>query len=335
MNQFSEGTNMKKRAFNKSIGWVVACLLCSASSGWAKKNVDADLSFSVKDLKGRPVEGATVSVRFRYMSQNPYGRRSTYGTGTTDVKGAASLFGKTYGRIDYEVSGPEHYATKHQIYFKGTTRAESVLVRPKVNPIPMFALKSIHKLVPAQNTELGFDLMKADWMPPHGRGEVQDLTIKAAGNMGPITLEERKFWSTMAVTFAGKYDGLVPMPRRPLGAQSAMRSDYEAPKRGYKKTANFEHTQNMSKKTDYESADVSYIRIRSPQDSSASGGLYGKLYGNLVEMTEEGPCLTLSYLFINPAPGSRNVEFDMTQNLAPDYLSNVAAGAACFKVDQP
>ena len=321
-------TQKTKRLF------LVCALILAQSNLFAGRNVDATINYQVVDLRGRPMPDITVKTTFRYMSMKPYGRRHRVLEGTTDSRGRLTQQGETYGRLDYEISGPDLYDTSCHLYSKVATLNQKVTVRPKVNPIPMFALKGVEKLIPIQGQPVGFDLLKADWMPPHGQGEVADLVVVAQSQWGPLKDYEQTYWSTLEVNFPGRGNGILFSPNRTEQFQSVLRSDYAAPLAGYLPNVVFEDTELYEKKTAYKYADVQYFRIRSERGlNGKAGGHYGKIYDNLIEMTEKGPVLVLSYLFINPTEGSRNVEFDPNQNLAPGYQPVVPAAA--FKVDLP
>jgi hypothetical protein len=307
------------------------CLLVCASSSFAeRKSFEAEINFGVKDLKGRPVADAAVDARLQYFSSSkPYGRRVQEVSAITDTQGKAVLSGQTYGRMDYKVSAPEFYTTQYRVAFSGSKRAENVILWPMVNPTPMIALKAVQKLVPIQKEPVGFDLVKADWMPPHGTGEHQDIVIVTDGKYG-----SESHWSTLEVRFEGQYNGIQSMPLRPNGPWSVLRSEHEAPGTGYLSSTVFEDTVGFSPKTAYKYADVQYFRIRSESGLNGTvGGHYGKIYGNMVEMTRGGPALMLDYIFINPTERDHNVEFDPSRNLAPDY--NPAVSDVNFQVDLP
>jgi hypothetical protein len=318
-------------AKSKKMMWVLGgCALVLAVDSFAvKKNFDAIINFQVTDPKGAPVVDADVKARFYYFNYKPYGRRVKDLAAQTDVKGAVTLSDVCYGQLDYEVSNPAFYTTLNRMAFSRPTRTESVTLLPIINPVPMIALKKVEKHIPVLKVPIGFDLLKLDWMPPHGNGDHQDIVITADGKSGEIS-----HWSTMDVLFDGKYNGIQSMPRRPMGAWSVMRSEYQAPSTAYLPSAVFEDTEGQAAKTTYKSADVQYFRIRSENGLNGKrGGHYGKIYGNMVEMTSKGPVLKLDYIFINPTERDHNVEFDPEQNLAPEYAPSVSEKS--FQVDIP
>lgn len=320
---------------NRKNPLLVAAIMAFTAVGIvpARENVTAIANFEIVNHKGLPVPDVTVSSTFRYITKNPYSRKYQKVDGITDAKGNVSLTGETYGRLDYEVYSPAIYSASRRLAFKGSTLSEKVVVYPKLNPIPLVAMKGVKKKFPVIGEEVGFDLLKVDWMPPYGAGERQDIVLLAKGEMGP----DREFlgqtyWSTMSVKFPGPGNGIRFMTNRNTSSPSVMRSEYKAPAAGYLSSAVFESFNGFKAKTRYRKAEVQYIRIRRGKKDSMAG-LYGKIYGNMIEMTEEGPVLVLEYLFINPTPGDRNVEFDPTQNLAADY--NPVVPAKSLKVEIP
>lgn len=306
---------------------MLAILALAPSMGLAARNKPVTINLAVKTLQGAAVQDAQVRANFRYATAKPYGRHDRWVEGLTDPRGQWTATSETYGRMICKVENPGSYESTVNIAARSGSVTEQVILRPIKAPVPLIARKDIRKLVPEKGLELGFDLVKADWMPPHGKGEIQDVIIKADGKQGELS-----FWSTLQVKFDGAFNGIKAMPNRYEKAKSALRSDYLAPRAGYRATAEFESTEGVKAKTRYKYSDVHYIRIRSGK-SGGSKALYGKVYGNMVQMTEKGPVLVLSYLFINPTPGSRNVEFDPTHNLAADYNPEISARS--LKVEIP
>lgn len=311
-----------------TIRWMLGGLLLSTAGCQILsplKEGEKEVHFKVTNPEGASIKHAVVSARFRYMSHKPYGRRSMHIEGTTNWRGRLTLSGKTHGRVDYEISAPNYYNAERRTAFREEFLSEDVVLRPKKNPIPMFALKDVRTPVPVQGKEVGFDLFKADWMPPYGEGEHADLMITAEGQSQKKEEQEPLYWSTMHIRFTGENNGMQVMQNPPLDSRSVLRSDYEAPETGYQPLAVFEDTEGVPTKTDYKYAATRYIRIRSPKTNGNAGGLYGKIYGNMLQMAENGPVLIISHIFINPEAGSRNIEFDPARNLAADHQPAVAA----------
>ena len=225
------------------------------------------------------------------------------------------------------MSASGFYSSSSVCFSDQSVLDEKVVLRPIKKPVAMAAVKDVKKPIPVFGQALGFDLVKLDWMPPHGEGEYQDALITAEGKW----TSSENYWSTLKVEFVDRNCGVAKMPKRPDWPRSLMRSDYEAPFVGYQKSVDFEINRTEEPaRTQYEHADVHYFRIRAKTPQTA---LYGKIYGDQLKMNRKGTYLVFQYYFLNPEAGSRNVEFDPEQNVAAEQMPHL--DAKLFNVDLP
>jgi hypothetical protein len=292
----------------------------------ASKNKDLTVKYAVKTLAGRPLSNATVKTAYRYVSTNPYGKRTREVEAVTDQRGQAMTKGETYGFVRFEVCAPRFYSSSCTRVARVASLNEKVVLRPIQKPVPMAAVREFKKKVPVLGQALGFDLMKLDWMPPHGDGEHQDVLITARASWS----SPEEYGSTLSIEFVDLNCGFSKMKNRVDEVRSQLRSDYVAPFGGYQKVAVFEDNMNVLAKTKYAYMDVQYFRIRA---TTAKAAVYGKIYGDQLKMTKDGPVLVFPYFFLSPTPGSRNIEFDPIQNVASEYFPALSAGH--FDVDIP
>lgn len=221
---------------------------------------------------------------------------------------------------------------------------ERTLILRKIgNPVPLFAVHEMETEMPHIGTA-GFDLEKRDWVAPHGRGVTSDLvfTLTRQG-------DETRGEATLKMSFSHPGDGFVPIDQvNPGGSQ--LRFPREAPETGYQTTWREWHWKWVNGESREELAEgekiyhelrkhrakvappVGYfLRLRTELDKK--GAVISARYARLVcdpyrngqmggdlewkpEYHTKTTMMKLTYYF-NPT-GSRNLEFDMKQNLFKD-----------------
>ncbi|AKJ64623.1 hypothetical protein [Kiritimatiella glycovorans] len=288
----------------------------SAGQGGAD-NFDARIALKVVDPEERPVHGAEVTARVPYWSVDPYGERIREVVRQTGPQGGVMIRGRTSGALEFDVDHPAYYAGSWSFAFRARSVRQQVVLKPKKNPVPMIALRKVILPFPAQGEPLGFDLVKVDWLPPHGEGEVADIRLSAKGRHA----SESAFRAVMQARFPGEHNGILPMDAPSFEEKSSLRSAHEAPRKKYRRRQLFEDVQEMKSELSGPPPGGWYFRIRSRTDDRGRvGGLYGKIYGNPVLMGAEKPMLRFEYLYIQPEFNSRNVEFDPSRNVAEEHV---------------
>lgn len=201
-----------------------------------------------------------------------------------------------------------------------------ILLKDVRNPIPMFARSLTNRRprlqVPEFDKDVGFDLMKGDWVAPHGRGEIADIHIK----LTVIDLGQRKidrgpmFDAAFTLTFADAGDGIQEFFSHPRMG-STLLSPRFAPESGYAsvlvKTAYEHETESSHAKRE----DLNYFfRVRATKDEQGRlvSALYGKIYGDF-RFDERGRVAFTYYL--NPTPNDLNMECDPERNLFKNLSS--------------
>lgn len=155
----------------------------------ARRNgAQAKIELHVADDDGTPVEYANVRA-FLGMNFRPKGK---WIEGTTDTNGVFVIEGKTCGdEIEVSVTKTGYYDSKVK-YCYATMGAEHDVKDGKWQPygaLEKIKLRRILKPValdsrgtlfdiPATNKWIAFDVIKMDWVRPHGTGEVNDLELK-------------------------------------------------------------------------------------------------------------------------------------------------------------
>lgn len=194
------------------------------------------------------------------------------------------------------------------------------------NPIPMYARSTREMNIPVEAEAVGFDLIKADWVAPHGRGEVVDLLFRL--DRAPSRVVSTRYGDlelfdvALLVSFPNEGDGIqsVIVPIR--GGGSNLRLPATAPESGYasnlvKRVAREQDKQpfsNIAEGANY------FFRVRTNKDETGKivSSLYGKIYGD-IRFGRDGVVQFLYYL--NPTPNDRNMEFDPAKNLFKNLSS--------------
>jgi hypothetical protein len=309
------------------------CAVFLLSSVTSHSMPTAKVTIEVVDEAGRPVPDAKVGISF-------------WGAGegrvlTTDREGRVVESSKTHGSAGGAVTKDGFYKTTFQFSLfdhvpKGVTVGRRypdvthrVVIRPKLKPVPMYAYQ-FSRAIPVEGEEIGIDLLKADWVAPHGKGEVADVMVKImsydpAGRGG----------GELHWRFPGAHNGLVPIAKEQLAWDSDYRMPRHAPASGY--------ISDWTYKAYWKGQDIAsefapdgiplgrqpyFLRIRSR--ASDEGKFVGALYGRIDYMqgsssasiywsaraAKTAPFVSFTY-YVNP-DGTRNMEFDPERNLFTD-----------------
>ena len=193
---------------------------------------------------------------------------------------------------------------------------EVVLKRIK-NPIPMYA-KGVGLVrgleMPELGKEVGFDLIRADWVAPYGKGRVSDLVFSMESRFVSIY----DFDCSLTISFSNAGDGLIGV-KKPLNQGSRLRLEYYAPVGGYAPVLErkaFAHSKMEPMTVGYDKEQNYYFRIRTVLDENGEveSAHYGKIHGD-IQFWPNGKIRFRYYL--NPRPNDRNLEFDPERNLFP------------------
>jgi hypothetical protein len=145
----------------------------------------AKIALHVADTKGNSVGGAEVFGAF-HGTKNPGEDFKKL----TDSDGRLVLESKHAGaKVPFSVKKEGHYGTSQEYWFnrngwnhvkKGRwipwNPTVEVTLKEKRNPIPMYA-KRLELDLPKGET-VGFDCMRGEAVPPHGKGEMADVAFR-------------------------------------------------------------------------------------------------------------------------------------------------------------
>lgn len=303
-----------------------------------KHHASIKLTLKVIDEDGTPIEGADCDVGLG--SRLHMDRRNNF-TGKSDQKGMFEVEGRCRGDLWIKLSKPGYYASTPSFPFAPNENLDFELVKKRGflpwNPVIVTTLKKIGKPIPmivrwpndmarvdfpddTKGMQLRWDILKADWLPPHGKGEHGDLLFSYdqeqggvnAGNDGP-----QFYWRELDLKFANEHDGFVAIEEL-HGGESMLKFPRMAPEEGYT-------VKKMRIKTEYIEPRISYsgnksnhgylMRFRTEVDDD--GRVIRALYGKVVEPIRPGRTFNFTS-YINPNWNDRNLEYDQTTNLAPE-----------------
>jgi len=198
-----------------------------------------------------------------------------------------------------------------------------------VNPIPMYARAVRERKIPMTGAPVGFDLMVGDWVAPDGKGKTGDLLFTCVKKTNGVVLtdpgkiERQLLDNTLAISFSNEEDGIQSVS----ATGSGLRLPREAPTNGYSPKLikrDFDTTTNVVviisetkvvRHSDF-SRDTNYffrVRTKTGDKGNITNALYGKIYGDFNANFRDGR-IGFTY-YLNPEPNSRNMEYDLKQNL--------------------
>lgn len=275
----------------------------------------AKISINVTDEQGAPVKDVTV------MSGCWNGRYKN--VGKTDKNGRYSLTTRSCGEIGIGATKDGYYRSEvtHIFYRRHFgiwlpwDEQIKIVLRPIVNPVPMYARDLDWFEVPVTGKVIGYDLMVSDWVKPHGNGRVTDFLIKVDKRHTSNT----DYAGKLEMRFSNPNDGILSIKEKidPYTLSSSYRLPRTAPEKGY--AAKLEKQRVYGKGTRYDySGDNNYIfRVRSVTDGRGNlvQAMYGKIVGDIQfdPQDSKAAIIKLQY-YLNP-DHTRNLEFDPKRNL--------------------
>ena len=148
----------------------------------------AKIELHIADDDGTPVPDAKIKA---YLGMN-FRPKGTWINGTTNTNGVFVLKGKTCGDEIEVFVAKDGYYRSHVVYCYATMGAEREVKDGKWQPYDAAETIELRRIlkpvaldskgrsfdIPATNSWVAFDVMKMDWVRPHGDGDVNDLELK-------------------------------------------------------------------------------------------------------------------------------------------------------------
>jgi hypothetical protein len=306
------------------------------------------------DDDGKPVESADVEAELRNLFHE---RRHVTYRGSSDEKGLFVVEGEGTERIRFVGSKEGHYSGVAVLEFR-EKEGERWLPWDEVvdvrlyrveNPIPLWVYGasvsegSRWRSIPKTGEDVGFDLVRVDWVEPHGEGEIADLIFHARiADVGP---DDGDVWTAATVRMANEDDGWVVYEENP-DPHSEMKLPRSAPAGTYEikqieTETRFGRFRRMVPLDGVKRPPWGYFfRIRTQRDRDTGeikSALYGIIRKGLDGGSEVPPIQvrqvwaegrltekmeTQFRLYLNPTPGDRNLEWN-DENLREEGLERV------------
>jgi hypothetical protein len=292
----------------------------------------------VTDESGKPVPKAAVSVGFGRPNSfaNPWaGTHDITFRGKTSRNGRYSASSWTTHLGYVQVSKKGYYPWQKMLNFawdrQGYRPTVAVTLRKVHKPIPMYAKRLDDVELPVLNEPVGYDLMKGDWVKPHGVGEHSDLVFLGVRD----ERDYRDFSISLKISVLEARGGFRPVPKSDVHENCALKLPREAPEKGYS-IREFVYKwiigpDQPGKRTASTDTENFFFRVRTVLDDEGriTHAQYGKLAGPIDYHRMKGETLTVKFTYyLNPTPNDRNVEFDVRRNLLKHLKS-------LEKVDRP
>ncbi len=192
-----------------------------------------------------------------------------------------------------------------------------LVLRKIENPIPMYFKKIVGLEIPKLKEPVGFDLIKADWVAPYGKGIKEDIIF----TLDKDFQARDHYTAKLTISFANKGDGIQETNKVVEG--SAFLLARYAPESGYHSSYRriVERTPTSKSAVLRRDGIHYFYRVRAEKDDQGkvSSALYGKIHNDIeisVFKVDTGR-ISFNY-FLNPTPNDRNMEFDGAKNLFKD-----------------
>jgi len=311
---------------------IIVCVsTCLTSCG----DPEQKFSVTVVDESGVPMKGIECTAGFNRgkksgMGLEPYGVTAiTNSAGKAEIKGETSFFDSTIkAKTDdhYESSFGKMWIKKRTGNHWEPWPVEVKLIMKKIgNPHPMYVVSretdGRFRYPKDVSGPVGFDLLRRDWVAPHGKGERADLYLEGVkgGNGGSSSIPP----GHVQLTFPNPGDGVFPA-REELGG-SLLFGPQEAPEDGYLKEWKFPNYR-PAEGEDLNSVPGAYtivFRIRTELDSEGKvrSAYYGKLPGGISYTYGPYASIVRMTYYLNEQPNDRRMEWDMQTNLFRDITS--------------
>jgi hypothetical protein len=293
------------------IGQITCAMANPATTRFTMRVVDSETGLPVTNavaktsflLKYDPFATRPDEVDRQEISVNSAGLAVFEGETLQHTGGGATIYAE-----GYYTDGGGFGFTRKSLGFNRWEPWEPVIevkMRKIKNPVPMI-YKKVFRIKPPENGKpIGFDLEKADWAAPYGKGVASDLIFNVSLSESP------KKGVAYTLNFNSEADGIQEYLPPDEYARSAFKWPYKAPLEGYQRSMS-RFAYYLYPNPDLPSSDlknpINYIfRVRSRKlENGDISGSYGFIKGEI--QIEKENALYFEYWF-NPVPNERSLEY--------------------------
>ena len=296
---------------------------------------------------GNPVSGAEIGVGFRSPPSMWGGESHTvHRDGVTGKDGICSFTGRSSsGRCGWTVRVPDKYYngygrwelndSNHGLPLVPHSHSMTVALHRVKSPIPLYinqVERKFGKDMFGETDVIQYDLLKGDWMPPKGTGEVADIEFiryphkKLASGTNGVVAVDMRLRNRMTVKFLGEDCGIITV-QPSLDSYLKWRT---APKTGYERECVCEYSMGEGLQSmcswGENICQCFRIRVRKDADGTIKEAYYGKIYNGIELFFAYAPFVRVSGFeftyYLNLTSQDRNLEYDQKHNLNPKMRNN-------------
>lgn len=312
----------------------------------------AKVTVCVVDEDGSPITNATATARWYFNKSNdswtPPG--STQEERSVDSTGKAVFQGKTLSQMGIGAKKNGFYTSGMQYPFKTVNQGNwqpwnstvTVRLRPIGNVVPLYLGE--RRILFSEESEVSFDFLKQDYLPPHGKGEVADCIFKLKreqeGERDTVGFYQME---TITIEFPEKYNGVELIKTEDFVQESSFKTPRYAYDKTYSPTIIRQSGYRLQENTtsnhpkflkdriekNNTKEEIVFFRIRSETypDGTFKSGLYGMMKLPDFQLTPSRVPTPTEYVIgrftyrINMTPNDRNMEVDERWNLRPGSIN--------------
>ena len=276
--------------------------------------------FRVVDDEGNPVPDAKVGTWFWL----PWNDNNCF-SGRTDANGCFTVRATSVGEMGWSVERYGYYKSRATDalftgrYLGGRIKfgrwqpygaVREVELRRKKEPIPMRVSSQSETIgIPDVNKPFPFDAVEYDWLPPHGKGKIEDFSVSHYHDRG-------ENHSRLEIIFP-PHTGYYVVKKN----HSEFQSPYYADPQGeYLNRLVLQQKRALVIEQQYDTCDTCFIlRLRTKLDNTGKvmSCIYGKIYGP-IKFEPSGVFkggIIGYWQYLNMIPNDTNLEFDVKSNL--------------------
>jgi hypothetical protein len=275
------------------------------------------IKIKVIDDNGASVEDANVYISFEKNTSS--GTKMYAIKAVTGLDGKFEATGSGNGHISYGATKDGYYQSHYTYDFPGQKdnslekREFQILLRKIENPVPMYA-RRIRKEIPFVKKEIGFDLIKSDWVVPFGQGQKADFSAYLESDETGVN----DFEYNVRISFNGKFNGIYEYSEN-TRVGSMYKLPRYAPLNGYKSSLNvFWRGLKRGSKISWDGNKHHILRVRSEEENGKLiKAMYGKIFSDikLRSNRKTGGLPSIEFIYYLNPDYTRNLEFDPKRNL--------------------